>query len=349
MLTIYGWVDNTTGYGRGTIALYRAALEAGIDVEFMPLPGLPVILPSDLESARLVDYPTGNLILAHCTPPQLWPLPKDHTVLLYSMFERTQLPTEPQHNFGGNWVEQINKRVDAVYCPSNFAVDVMKRSGVTVPVAKLEYPMQFSEIPYAERQGRATKVAKVGVYGDLDERKNPRAVCAAVEELLAEGFPIELELKHNGGSKLNYLNFEFPFVKIHTGNWPRAQLLEWLSGLDVFVWLSRGEGLSLPPMEALVNGCPLIVANNTGMADWIQSANTIAIDCKEIPAPEFGNWFEASAIQTESALRKIVVNALSSGPLFDGQGQKARTAILNRYTLGNAASQIRKVVEQWQK
>jgi glycosyltransferase involved in cell wall biosynthesis len=305
---IFGSFDDTMGYGRGTLALAKAAQLAGMQYTCVPLVGSPV--PTQEENRILVEGHYGlrsteyDVVLAHCTPPQLRVAPRGAHQILYTMFERTALPTEEAHGFGGNWAEQIGAWAQEVFTPSDFVRRVIqKHTTKNIPVTQVDYLMQFDDIPTKPIGPRGTPF-KVATFGDLSERKGIPLVIESFKRAFPDNSEVVLELKTQGDTAELEALADDPRIVIHTGNWSRAKIFNWLAGCDAFLWLPYGEGLSLPPMEAITLGLPTVVAANTGMLDW-QNDNFFTVPCEEVPAPGFGTWFKADTDKAAYNLKFI--------------------------------------------
>ena len=72
---------------------------------------------------------------------------------------------------------------------------------------------------------------------------------------------------------------------------PEEEMLETYKMGDVFICTSRGEGFSLPQIEAAACGLPVISCNNTGMSEYLTEENSFIIPNKqfEVCNPEM-HW-----------------------------------------------------------
>lgn len=84
---------------------------------------------------------------------------------------------------------------------------------------------------------------------------------------------------------------DFPQIILYPHVTPEHQMPSLYKMGHVFVHLSRGEGFSLPQIEAAASGLPVISCNNTGMSEYLSDDNAFLIKTseKEICSPEM-HW-----------------------------------------------------------
>ena len=79
-------------------------------------------------------------------------------------------------------------------------------------------------------------------------------------------------------------------VKIITGEIPHTALRDILNSSDCFVFPSRGEGFSLPPIEAMALGLPTIISIGHSHLDYYNEDFMYGVKCDiKIPA-RYPNW-----------------------------------------------------------
>jgi len=79
-------------------------------------------------------------------------------------------------------------------------------------------------------------------------------------------------------------------VKIICGELPFHSIYDLLSEADCFVFPSRGEGFSLPPIEAMATGKPVILTKGHSHMDYYDEDYMYGVDC-DVPIPaRYSNW-----------------------------------------------------------
>lgn len=117
-------------------------------------------------------------------------------------------------------------------------------------------------------------------------------------------------------------------VIINSDPWTRMDLVQWLHSGDVGMYLSRGEGYGLMPMEAMATGLPMIIADNTGMREYASTDVALMVDC---PTTAIDESLTAAYGETHFSVH----------PDFDQAVEQLRWAYRNRpqlYDLGEKGS-----------
>ena len=79
-------------------------------------------------------------------------------------------------------------------------------------------------------------------------------------------------------------------IRIVLGELPHHSLYDMLSEADCFVFPSRGEGFSVPPLEAMATGCPVILSKGHSHMDYYNEDYMYGVKCDiKIPA-RYQNW-----------------------------------------------------------
>lgn len=205
--------------------------------------------------------------------------------IAYSMLESDRIPDD--------WVERINEHFDAVVVPDNFLIDVYKNSGVQVPVFVIPVPMDLDNLLVRPLKSKAKKPFTFGVSATYIDRKNNEKLFDAF--IQAFGNNKDFRLKIHGRyddarlgiykrllrkkRKLKLTNVEFIKKPIS-----QKEYIEFLESLDCYVSISKGEGFSLTPREAMALGIPSILTDNTGQSTICRSGlvNTVS-STKKVP------------------------------------------------------------------
>jgi glycosyltransferase involved in cell wall biosynthesis len=105
----------------------------------------------------------------------------------------------------------------------------------------------------------------------------------------------------------------------------------WLSAADVYVTLSRTEGMPVAPLEAMACGLPVIASDTHGLADIFrqgEGAGGIVVPREDAPA-------------AAQALRRLAADA----PLRSRLGQAARRTIETTYSLDAVGAALKNALE----
>jgi glycosyltransferase involved in cell wall biosynthesis len=161
---------------------------------------------------------------------------------------------------------------DLVVCPSLFvlrSLPASARENKQTIVAEFGSPPSGAKA--VPRASSGSGKLRVLFAGSLTQRKGLADVFAAMKllkrqdvELIVMGSPIApIEFYRNQYSNFTYLSTR-----------PHREVLELMQSCDVLVLPSLAEGRALVQQEALANGLPLIITENTGGEDLIVPGET---------------------------------------------------------------------------
>ncbi len=189
-------------------------------------------------------------------------VPDSKIKLAYSMIESDALP--PQS------VTILNSKFDAVIVPDEFQKVVYSNSGVKIPIFVLPMPLLLDDF-----LAKPVKIAPnvpftFGTSAVFEPRKNHALLLDAFAAEFGNnphvklrlhgrfGFPEIIESIRNNIKLYNLTNVE---VLDHA--LPYNSYVDFMSSLDCYVFLSKGEGFSMTPRESMALGIPCILSNNT--------------------------------------------------------------------------------------
>jgi glycosyltransferase involved in cell wall biosynthesis len=234
--------------------------------------------------------------------------------IAYSMLEATRIPQE--------WVMQLNLYYDAVAVPDAFLVDAYKSSGVKIPV--FELPLGLNLQPYLKqplKKGRNPVMLFSNLSTAID-RKNHVTLIQAFAKALGNVEDAVLHINARGVDQATKAAIEKEIVKQNCSNIHYTEIrlrndayLEFFKTIDCYVSLSKGEGFSIQPREAMALGIPVIAANNTAQTTICNSGLVTAVTSsllepayffkKKIPS---GHYFNCNVDEAASALLDVYNN-----------------------------------------
>lgn len=342
------------GYGRHAIWLIRALQRAGVEVAVRDVGWVDAdFLPHDIRQARARhQYELPARIGVAFTlgyDPQLF----DHESLIkigITQFETDRLPR--LH------VSHVN-RLDHCVVTSKFQVKVFQRSGVITPISVMRPGVEVSEFPCRERE--RTPLFRVLMLGALTERKNPVGAIRIFQKASRDNPDWRFTIKTRDAKGLDQVRVAAGGdrrIAILIQDDPPERLLDYYYNHDVFLWPSKGEGVGLPPLEAMSTGMDVVCCDNSGMSDYLNPAWSWPFRHRGIESArgpqlftdryveqfgDVGNWWtpdeEAGAKQLERCF-----NAWLGGR---SKGAAAARAVRDKFTIDHSAADLIQVIERF--
>jgi glycosyltransferase involved in cell wall biosynthesis len=280
----YGWHNHSSGYGVVNLE-YSTALERLTGKVSIGWERQEDILKENYdeltdEQKALINKPYKKERIGIIkTTPQMFFKNTSEFRIGYTMVENTQI--------GPDWVQHCNK-MDAIFVPSEFLVEVFKSCGVTVPVISIKQGMDSRKFPYYEKP--KTEKFVFGTIGYQDERKNWEDLVVAFCSEFNRNEPVELWIK-NSNPYWGYKCFKDRRIKAMNRIYSFSEIQELYKMFDCFVFPSHAEGSGLPPREAMAIGLPVILTNWSGLTEISNPKisypiDPIAIDFPDIRGPE---------------------------------------------------------------
>jgi glycosyltransferase involved in cell wall biosynthesis len=269
------------GYGRHALDIWRGLKAIGVDVRLRNMGhGVDTtFLPPDVAQAKyeaMYQMP-AKVGVAMSVPydPMLW----EHQSLVkiaITQFETSRIPEKH--------VEAVN-RCNHLITTSSFQPPIWRQSGLRIPISVLRPGVDTEFFSYTRRSLRGT--FKVLMLGALTERKNPLAAIRIFTEASRGNPDWRLTIKTRKSSGLDEVmkvlgipepNVQWsrltspakdPRITLVVGETRPEQIRELYWTHDCFLWPSKGEGVGLPPLEAMATGMELVCADNSGMSDYL--------------------------------------------------------------------------------
>ena len=299
MFGLIGDADTESGFGNCTVNLVKYSTEEGYDVRWVGR-SLAQGVPS-LSHAGSKEIPEGIGMIWHEQPKHTWlqsPFKKNICIL---PFETTRIPP--------SWVEKIN-HFDAVFTLSKQNIQMMKESGVTVPVELIYWGTDTRKFRPIERVDDG--IFTFGTLGALSIRKGTDLLVRAFELAFS---PRVTDVRLLCKTSYNHYNFisKDQRIKVELTPWDHDELMKKFFGkVDCLVAPSRGEGWGLTPMEAMATGIPVIMTGWGGFLEFHDPRASILLDYTLVPATEFsetvykepcGDWASPSLDDLVSKMR----------------------------------------------
>jgi len=208
------------------------------------------------------------------------------------------------------WVEKCNK-MDVVVLPSQFTLDVLKRSG-PVTTETLVIPEWFngdlldrSKMSKTQSDKRYDtiktdfNVLTIGALTSLkkeDDRKNTENTLKWLFEEFSDEEDVGVVIKTTMGKGSesdkqlcrdylksavnNYRKGEFPKVYLIHGNMDKEEVAGLVSHrkIKLYATATRGEGYGLPLVEAAAAGVPIVATGWSGHLQFLQKENFGVVD-----------------------------------------------------------------------
>lgn len=278
----------------------RALLEAPLPKE---LP--PVSLLTDV-----VWLPGNNLAEK---------VPDTFVKYAYSMNESSRLID--------TWVTILNSSFDAVIVPDAYNARVYSDSGVKIPIFTLPLPIYLqSFLSLPEKKGCHTPFV-FGCTAFYEERKNAEKIIDAFCQLFKNNPAVVLKMHSKSGYRIDLLQKKIAAsgatnIELIVKPFSQEEYTAFIGSLDCYVFLSKGEGFSVTPREALAAGVPCILSNNTAHKTICASGYVYSVSAqikeralydffgpdKDKEGIDIGYRFNCTTHDAVSAMKKVYQN-----------------------------------------
>jgi len=240
-------------------------------------------------------------------------IPNDSIInYAYCATERTKITPEAASRY--------NNHFDALLVPDTWLVDVYKNSGVTIPVFTLPLVLDLETLLSKPIKTEVSKPFVFGFSGAFMPRKNHELLITAFTQEFGKNPDITLRIHGRfttNSSKIKKLLQETnnPTIEIIQKSFSRNEYEDFISSLSCYVILSRGEGFSITPREALAAGIPCIVSDNSAQTTICETGYVAAVP-STIVKPSYyfitgnnlGHEFDCDITDARKALRDVYEN-----------------------------------------
>lgn len=299
-LKIYGVVKMGDGIGRQSVELMQL-LKDEFSIAFVPTRPMdltdvpedivPMLVPEQKrckskvalieDVVRMPGHSPWKKLVKRTSPDQIR--------IAYTMQESTRIPPD--------WVYILNGHFDAVAVPDAFLIDVFKNSGVEIPV--FEVPLGLYLGPFYKEPLRK-KARRPMVFGNLSsciERKNQLTLIKGFKKAFGNRDDVSLRINYRYGDDHVILPIREELLKsgvqnVHFTKLPldSAAYLNFFKSLDCYVSLSRAEGFSIQPREAMALGIPAIVTDNTAQSTICKSGFVCSVASNILEPAVYTGW-----------------------------------------------------------
>lgn len=265
-LTIAGKIRFADGIGRLPI-IWIDSLKDVFKINFVP-----TTLPIDLNN---ISYSVQQIITNHDKTPGkvcvfldlLWYkystpsvyAPKSNIRIAYSMLEASAIPVQ--------WSHILNNLFDAVVVPDKFLIDVYKNSGVKIPIFVLPCMLYLKDFLSRPLKTKANKPFTFGVSAEFIPRKNLKILLESFGKEFGGNPNFKLKMHGRIGDTKELTDiiktYKIHNIEIINQSLSQTDYINFMSSLDCYVFISKGEGFSITPREAMALGIPCILSNNT--------------------------------------------------------------------------------------
>jgi glycosyltransferase involved in cell wall biosynthesis len=298
-----------------------------INLKDVPLTVQKVLLEHSNTTAGTVALMCSGLWYKHTQPIQF--LPNSKIKIAYSMFETNKIPNQ--------WVEILNKQFDAVVVPDPFLIKVYKNSGVAIPIFMIPCGLYLEEFLKQPLKERKNKKFVFGMTGGFGQGKNHKMLINAFATEFGNTKNVSLLIhgRSTGGKYVDSLKqaiktLKVKNIKLINRAFTQKELFNFMASLDCYALVSKGEGFSITPREALALGIPCILSNNTSHQTLCNTGLVKGVPCPILEPADYsqvglggidcGQQFNCKQEDVQKALREVYNNyALYLGKAKQGR------------------------------
>ncbi|CDK30752.1 glycosyltransferase [Candidatus Babela massiliensis] len=284
-VTIVGLIQESGGWGQLPIRFIRHYMNK-LHMNVIPILQDFNYLDESIKQIVLnKDKTPADVALAFIHPySSVMPyLPESKIKICYTMTESYYIPQE--------WIENLNKHFDAVVVPAPFLIDAYKNAGLKKPIFILPIGMEldnYFKTPIKTTQNKKFTFGISAGFGN-NHNKNQKMLLKSFISKFNNNPNVILKIRGGGGEKEEIeaikriiIRKGAQNVELEVKRLSPQENLDFMKSLDCYVLVSRGEGFSLTPREALALGIPCILSNNTAhevicQTPYVKSVNQLTI------------------------------------------------------------------------
>lgn len=172
-----------------------------------------------------------------------------------------------------SWIDPMNE-MDEIWTTSQWAVDVFKNSGVTVPIYKFNLGIDRN-LYYPKQRTRHNPFTFFSI-GSPSTRKNSQLTVDAFLKILETNENCKLVYKSIGppDARLNFGTssmspiYNHPQIEIYEDDITHKELADLYDKTDCVVFPTSGEGWGFMPLQGIMKGIPTICTNATACTEY---------------------------------------------------------------------------------
>ena len=257
--------------------------------------------------------PETTHVIRNMYPPRLDPGAPGALTFFYFAWEDSRIPSA--------WAQAFNRHFDGLLVPSTHVRDVVRRSGVAIPVAVVPYGVEVGPEPVTAQPPVAPTR---GAFRFLHVSTGfPRKGC----DVLVRAFTREFSAADDVALVIKTLpQYDHPTARlVRRARWLRwrgpevvhvdedmdaATLGRLYASASCLVHPARAEGFGLPIAEAMLAGIPVIASDYSGHTDFCTNETAILVPCRPARSRspfivEDAEWGEPDELALRQALRHV--------------------------------------------
>ena len=332
-LSIMGFAIYTEALGRLSITSIDS-LKDELKLNFIPVDNIidPVFIPPKvLKIIYNKNKKYGAVSLMYQYSEKNLKECNSKIKILYTMFDSSAIPPGL-----GLW---YNDHFDAIVVPDEWLVDTYRNAGVTIPIFVLPCPISLKEFLHKPLHKRDLNQPFIfGTSGSFVPRKNHITLLEAFIQEFGQTPDVKLRLHGRWGLEDQALHERIKEtgvtnVEIINKTITQDEYISFLTSLDCYAFLSKGEGFSITPREALACGIPCILTNNTAHKTLCNSGLV-----RSVPSPllepsyhcnDCGYFFNCTISEVRQALRDVYTHYEITKRLLPEEIGLVNTIIVN--------------------
>ena len=317
-LTMLGQVKYRGSVDRFPIAFARLFKDE-LRINHIPTPGWYDFTDVEKEIVSIIDNPDksagrvalffGELstykdgVIADLVPQE------SQIKIAYSLLESSALPK--------SWVNILNNKFDLAIVADEYYVGIHKVCGVTIPVYVQPHGVYLEDFLVREVREQTGAPFIFGMTGAFWERKNQDLLIRAFIEEFGDDPQVKLKIHGRPFRTKSYLNKVKKIIKksgchnielLHEAL-PENEFIDFMYSLDCYVLLSKGEGFSITPREALALGIPTVISDNTAHGTLCNTGFVYSVPSTiKKKVGKHGYRFESTLEDARKALREVYEN-----------------------------------------
>lgn len=355
MIDFWGPMSVMDGYGRHALDIWRGLKSIGVNARLRSNGYFidRTCLPEDTQQEVLNNSRVTPARVSVAMSVPYDPMLSDSssvTKIAITQFETDRIPDKH--------IEFVN-RCDHFITTGSYQVPIWKKGGINVPIDHLVPGVDTDYFTYQrpEPDGKF----RVLMVGALTARKDPKAAIRAFQEASGGSRDWEFTIKTRrakGYDEVQKIAKSDPRIRFLVEDSHPNYILHLYHTHDAFLWPSKGEGVGLPPLEAMACGMEVVCAYNSGMTDYCDSRVMWPVRCPSMePAGppdgfsaeyistygDVGNWWVPDPQDTANQLGK----AYDAWRVGKGKGEKAAQFVRDNFTVEHQARSVWRVVERY--